>query len=258
MEDDLDGDLREEQGSREAEGKDDHVDDDVVEADDAGSGSGSEDEEEEDDDDDDDEGVEEEEGEDDDDDEEQDDDDDDDDDDEAAAETVLAVAISRERPKSGPSSRLTPNGFFGRGTNSTGPSRSTPPSTTTLTRRRTCSDWSGACCTREWPEVGPRAHTMEVNGGGGIERCLPLHLACEYSCLALHGNGSDVDVERGQRDKAEMVRLLVEAHIPTRSAKKESRRENAARLLALEHFAVVGVRSGHCARLARCHRSVVQ
>jgi hypothetical protein len=89
MDDDLDdGDWREEQGPREAEGKDDDVDD-VVEEEDAGSGSGSEDDDEE---------EEEEEGEGD---EEEGDDDNDEEEgeeEEAAAETALMAAISRERP----------------------------------------------------------------------------------------------------------------------------------------------------------------
>lgn len=42
------------------------------------------------------------------------------------------------------------------------------------------------CFLQAWPESAQEP-TMTVNGGGGIERCLPLHLACEYYCLELHG-----------------------------------------------------------------------
>jgi ankyrin repeat protein len=206
MEDDLDGDLREEQGSREAEGKDDDVDDDVVEADDAGSGSGSEDEEEE-----------------------------DDDDDEAAAETVLAVAISRERPLAEIRAIVEAHPELLRQRDEYG---SLPIHAAFNDNFDETAYVLGLvqCFLREWPESA-REHTMEVNGGG-IERSLPLHLACEYYCLALHGTDDEEGVQRGKRDKAEMVRLLVEAYP---EAVREKRHDGKMPLdLALEHLPSLG------------------
>jgi 26S proteasome non-ATPase regulatory subunit 10 len=90
---------------------------------------------------------------------------------------------------------------------------------------------------QEWPESA-REYTMETDEGGGIERCLPLHLACEYYCFELRGTSPGIRVQRGAQDKAEMIRILVEAYP---EAVREKQPDGKLPLdLALEHLPSLG------------------